>query len=185
MNSRYSNKIIINAVKKITLILAGIVVLNVDVQAQPTRTGTNLNSKSIPSTILMLQAPDEVERMRKLITDGKKNDALIAAENYLEEIERTTLPHQLEKKYYAWNAYCTVLTSLGRVNDAIAACSKAMEFQPGKWSAVNNRGTANFVGSRWQDALSDYRTALTLVGEDNSRVRQTIQHNIRLVEQRQ
>ena len=41
MNSRYSNKIIINAVKKITLILAGIVVLNVDVQAQPTRTGVH------------------------------------------------------------------------------------------------------------------------------------------------
>jgi tetratricopeptide (TPR) repeat protein len=185
MDNRYSNKSILNSVKKITPVLIGIIFLNTNVQAQPTRTGTNLNSKAMPSTILMLQAPDEVETMRVLLKDGKKNDALIAAEKYLEEIQRTTLPHQSEKKYYAWNAYCTVLTSLGRVDEAIAACSIAMEFEPEKWSAINNRGTAYFVGHMWLEAMLDYQAALTLVDENNNSVRETIQHNISLTEQRQ
>jgi tetratricopeptide (TPR) repeat protein len=185
MDNRYFNKSIINFVRKITLILIGIVFLNTNAQAQPTRTGTNLNSKAMPSTILMLQAPDEVETMRQLLTLGKKNDALIAAENYLDKIKRTTLPHQSKKKYYAWNAYCTVLTSLGRVEEAVAACSIAMEFESEKWSAINNRGTAYFVGHKWLEAMLDYQAALTLVGDDNNSVRETIQHNILLTEQRQ
>jgi hypothetical protein len=59
-----------------------------------------------------------------------------------------------------------------------------MEYEPEKWSAVNNRGTAHFVGRRWEDALSDYRTALILVS-GNNRDRRTIEHNIMLVEERQ
>ena len=148
MNNRNFYQKFKKVLKSTSLMLVGIVLFNVDVQAQPTRTGTNLNSKAISSSILMLQAPDEVETMRVLLTEGKKNDALIAAEKYLVEIGRTTLPHQSRKKYYAWNAYCTVLTSLGRVDDAIEACSLAMEYEPEKWSAVNNRGTAHFVGRR-------------------------------------
>ena len=185
MNNRNFYQKFKKVLKSTSLMLVGIVLFNVDVQAQPTRTGTNLNSKAISSSILILHAPDEVETMRVLLTEGKKNDALIAAEKYLVEIERTTLPHQSRKKYYAWNAYCTVLTSLGRVDDAIAACSLAMEYEPEKWSAVNNRGTAHFVGRRWQEAMSDYRTALVLVSEENNQDRQTIEHNIMLVEQRQ
>ena len=185
MNNRNFYQKFKKVLKSTSLMLVGIVLFNVDVQAQSTRTGTNLNSKAISSSILILHAPDEVETMRVLLTEGKKNDALIAAEKYLVEIERTTLPHQSRKKYYAWNAYCTVLTSLGRVDDAIEACSLAMEYEPEKWSAVNNRGTAHFVGRRWQEAMSDYRTALVLVSEKNNQDRQTIEHNIMLVEQRQ
>jgi tetratricopeptide (TPR) repeat protein len=177
MNNRNFYQKIKTALKSTSMMLVSIVLLNVDVQAQPTRTGTNLNSKAISSSTLMLQVPDEVEAMRTLLKEGKKNDALIAAEKYLDKIERTTLLHQSRKKYYAWNAYCTVLTSL-------AACSLAMEYEPEKWSAVNNRGTAHFVGRRWEDALSDYRTALILVS-GNNRDRRTIEHNIMLVEERQ
>ena len=184
MNNRNFYQKIKTALKSTSMMLVSIVLLNVDVQAQPTRTGTNLNSKAISSSTLMLQVPDEVEAMRTLLKEGKKNDALIAAEKYLDKIERTTLLHQSRKKYYAWHAYCTVLTSLGRVDDAIAACSLAMEYEPEKWSAVNNRGTAHFVGRRWEDALSDYRTALILVS-GNNRDRRTIEHNIMLVEERQ
>ena len=159
-------------------------IVSATVQAQPARTGTNLNSKSMPSEVLMLQEPDEVERIRKLLMDGRKDTALTAAENYIAEVERTTLRHETMKKYYAWNAYCTVLTSLQRVEEAVAACSTAMAFEPGKWSAVNNRGTAKFVGGRLEEALSDYRSALNMVSEENESVRTTIQHNIGLVEDR-
>ena len=164
--------------------LAGILLLQ-PLQAQPTRTGTNLNSKAIPSDVLMLQAPDEVERIRQLLVDGKKNDALDAAQAYLDEVERTAYKqHEATRKYYAWNAYCTVLTSLQRVEDAIAACSTAMAFEPGKWSAVNNRGTAKFVGGRLDEALADYQAALMMVEDNDHRVRETILHNIALVEER-
>ena len=152
--------------------------------AQPTRTGTNLNSKAIPSEVLMLQVPDEVETIRQYLNDGRKNDALRAAQAYIEEVERLSLRHESERKYYAWNAYCTVLTSLQRVEDAIAACTTAMAFEPGKWSAVNNRGTAKFVGGRLEEALSDYRAAMALVADDNVQVRETINHNISLVQDR-
>ena len=156
-----------------------------ELQAQPTRAGTHLNSKSIQSSVLQLVEPDEVGRIRQLMVDGKKSDALIASERYVEEVERTLLPHESLKKYYAYNAYCTVLTSHGRVDEAISACSTAMELEPAKWSAVNNRGTANLVGGRVEDALEDYNSALTLVEDGNASAQDTILHNIMLAEERQ
>lgn len=158
--------------------------LTQSLQAQPARTGTNLNSKAIPSDVLILQVPDEVKRIRELLKEGRKDTALIVAEAYIDKVDRTTLPHESLRKYYAWNAYCTVLTSLQRVEDAIAACSTAMAFEPGKWSAVNNRGTAKLVGGRYEEAMTDYEAALMLVGEQNSNVRETILHNLSLVEAR-
>lgn len=152
--------------------------------AQHVRTGTNINSKSIPSEILVLQQPDEVGRIRQLLVDGRKNDALVAAEAFLAKIDRVTLRHESTRKYYAWNAYCTVLTSLQRVEEAITACDTAISFESGKWSAVNNRGTAKLVGGLLDEALSDYEAALAMVDEGNSHVRETILHNIALVEQR-
>ena len=161
-------------------------VLNIHaLQAEQVRTGTNLNSKSIPSQILMLQKPDEVETIRQLLIDGKKNAALAAAEDYLEKVDKTTLRHEKLPRYYAWNAYCTVLTSLNKVEEAIAACSTAMAIDPDKWSAVNNRGTAKFIGGMLQDALADYQAAMTMVEEDNRNVRVTIEHNIALAQQSQ
>jgi len=161
-------------------------VLNIHaLQAEQVRTGTNLNSKSIPSQILMLQKPDEVETIRQVLLDGKKNAALAAAEDYLEKVDKTTLRHEKLPRYYAWNAYCTVLTSLNKVEEAIAACSTAMAIDPDKWSAVNNRGTAKFIGGMLQDALADYQAAMTMVEEDNRNVRETIEHNIALAQQSQ
>lgn len=155
------------------------------VQAQSSRTGTNLNSKAIPSDVLMLHEPDEVERIRKILVDGRKLDALVASEEYIVKVERTSLRHEKLPRYYAWNAYCTVLTSLNMVEEAIAACTTAMEHEPGKWSAVNNRGTAKLVGGRLLDAMADYEAALSMVDEANVSVRETIQHNISLAQQRQ
>ena len=154
-------------------------------QAEPVRTGSQLKSKSITSQVLTLKEPDEVESIRNLLISGKKNEALAAAEVYLEKVDRTALHHERLPRYYAWNAYCTVLTSLQRVDEAIAACSTAMAIDPGKWSAVNNRGTAKFVGGMLRDALADYQIALTLVDEGNTKVLETIEHNIALVGQRQ
>lgn len=169
----------------IPFIMLGAWLLAVDVaRAQPTRTGTNLESKAMPSDVLQLHEPDEVGRIRKLLVDGRKNDALEAAEAYLEKVERTALRHESGPRYYAWNAYCTVLTSLQRVDEAIAACTTAMEFEPGKWSAVNNRGTAKFVGGMLQEALADYRQALSLLEAENTAARETIRHNMALLEDR-
>jgi hypothetical protein len=50
---------------------------------------------------------------------------------------------------------------------------------------VNNRGTAKFVGGMLQDALADYRAAMTMVDEDNRKARETIEHNIALAQQSQ
>ena len=169
----------------ILTIILSTVMISAQVQAQPTRAGTNLNSKSINSAVLQLVEPDEVGRIRQLMIDGRKNDALVAAEKYVAEVERVLLPHESLKKYYAYNAYCTVLTSHGHVEEAISACSTAMSLEPAKWSAVNNRGTANLVGGRIEDALQDYNAALSMVEEGNSNAQDTILHNIMLAEERQ
>ena len=171
----------------LSLTLAGLcagLLVTQSLQAQTARTGTNLRSKAIPSDVLMLHEPDEVETIRQYLNDGRKADALRQAEAYLEEVDRVALKHETERYYYAWNAYCTVLTSLQRVEDAIAACSTAMAFEPGKWSAVNNRGTAKFVGGRYDEALMDYQAALMLADQDNTQVHETIRHNISLLEDR-
>jgi|GEM_PF-948773 len=159
-------------------------VASTSLNAQPARTGTNLNTKSIPSEVLQLTEPDEVGRIRKLLVDGRKDEALGAARDYIAEVERIALPQEKQRKYYAWNAYCTVLTSHQRVDEAIQACSTAMAFDPSKWSAVNNRGTAKFVGGRFREAMADYQAALSMVDEENARVRETIQHNIALLQER-
>lgn len=176
MQSRY--------LKTTIIVLASAALFASSLQAQTRRTGTNLNSKAIPSQVLVLQEPDEVESIRQQLIDGKKNDALMAAEAYIRKVDRTALRHETLEKYYAWNAYCTVLTSLQRVEEAIAACTTAMDYEPGKWSAVNNRGTAKFVGGMLDEALADYQTAMALAGEENNAVRETIQHNISLLEDR-
>ena len=164
----------------------GVLAVSINIiQAQPSRTGTNLNSKAIPLQILKLREADEVGRIRQLLKDGKKDDALIASSNYLLEVDRNTLRHESLSKYYAWNAYCTVLTSLKRVDEAISACTTAMAIEPNKWSAVNNRGTAKHIGGMLQDALTDYNEALSMVDEANRGARETIQHNISLSLQRQ
>jgi len=49
---------------------------------------------------------------------------------------------------------------------------------------MNNRGTAKYVGGLLDEALTDYQAALSMVDEKNSRVRDTIMHNISLVEGR-
>lgn len=152
--------------------------------AQPARTGSNLNSSSTPTQVLMLMPPDEVERIRSLLSENRKDEALMASEDYLQKLARRTLLHETSAFYFGWNANCTVLTSLGRVDEAIAACSTAMDYEPTYWSAVNNRGTAKLVGGFVEQALSDYRAALTLVGEGDSSGRDTILFNIALAEAR-
>ncbi len=168
------------SVNYILILLSSWMLLTSSLQAQQTRTGTHLNSKALPSEILALEVPSEVERIRQLIVNGRKEEALKLAESYVDKVERVTLPHEKLPKYFAWNAYCTVLTSLQKVEEAIAACSMAMAIQPNKWSAVNNRGTAKFVAGQFQEALEDYQAALSMVDEANLRVRDTIEHNINL-----
>jgi len=164
----------------ILILLSSWVLLVNSLQAQQSRTGTHLNSKALPSEILALEVPNEVERIRQLILDGRKDDALKLAEAYIDKVDRVTLPHETMPKYFAWNAYCTVLTSLHKVEEAIAACSMAMAFEPRKWSAVNNRGTAKFVAGQYEAALADYQVALSMVDEANIWARGTIEHNIDL-----
>ncbi len=165
-------------------IMLCLVLANSALQAQQARTGTNLKSKSMPYTTLHLNEPDEVSRIRELMVQGKKGEALSAAENYIKKVERLLLPGETIQKYYAYNAYCTVLTSHGRIEEAVNSCSAAMEQEPLKWSAVNNRGTAKLVGGEVEEALSDYRTALSLVEDGNASAQDTILHNITLAEGR-
>lgn len=154
------------------------------VMAEATRAGSHLESNSIPSYVVQMNTLDEVDRIRQLLTAGENRQALKAALDYIEKVEKITLVHETSRRYYAYNALCSAHTSVGETEAAIAACDTAMSLEPTKWSAVNNRGTANLIAGKLTQALEDYQLALMKAPKGNVAIAETIEHNIHLVEAR-
>lgn len=150
--------------------------------AQVNRTGSHLNSNTVTSVIVQLNDPSEVKHIRELLDAGRDEKALEAARTYVEQTN--TALYETLARYYAYNALCTVLTSVGQLTQAIENCTIAMPLAPDKWSAVNNRGTAKLLAGMYTEALEDYRLALSLIPSGEKGVIGNIQHNISLVEER-
>lgn len=149
---------------------------------QSSRTGSLTGADSSPLHVLQLNMPDEVETIRKLLQQGHKQDALRLAEKYITKLENTRSREEKLPRYYAYNALCTVLTSLGRLDEAIERCTEAMGFAR-KWSAANNRGTAKLLAGRYDEALADYELALSLAPLGHEGIIDTIMHNIFLTQE--
>ena len=151
------------------------------VAAQETGTRIKEGARTYPEAVVWLTQPHEITAIRMLLQEGQKELAVEKAREYAASLENVRGAEAKQRHYYALSALCAALTSTGELNEAIDACSKAIELYPTRWQALNNRGTAHYVSGQFDSALTDYRKALDQDGASEA-VAELIQHNIRLVE---
>ncbi|MCG8505742.1 MAG: tetratricopeptide repeat protein [Sphingomonadales bacterium] len=149
----------------------GLIGLGEAVQAQ---TGSRVGAEAQPQTTLWLKAPSDIGKMRKLLREGRPDEAIELAEKFLATVH---LPSPY--RYSGLNALCIGHTMKGEIEAAIEACNRAITMMPSKWEALNSRATAHYTAGRYQAAIEDYRKALALApGLD------VLQHNLELAEGR-
>lgn len=67
----------------------------------------------------------------------------------------------------AYNNYCIGLTGLGKYDEAMTACNKAIEMKPRSWAFYNNRANIHFYRSEFDRALAEYYKAMTFSPGDD------------------
>lgn len=67
----------------------------------------------------------------------------------------------------AYNNLCIGLTGMGKFDDAMEACNKAIELRPRQWSFYNNRGNIHYYRGEFDRALAEYYKALTFSPNDD------------------
>lgn len=143
-------------------------------EAAQAQTGSRVGAEAQPQTTLWLKAPSDIGKMRKLLREGRPDEAIRLAEKFLDTVH---LPSPY--RYSGLNALCIGHTMKGEIDQAIAACNRAIDMMPSKWEALNSRATAHYTAGRFQAAIDDYRKALALApGLD------VVQHNLELAEGR-
>lgn len=166
------------------LILAGsILLLGCAIGAlaqQPARTGTYLDTRALQREIEVFSPADIIERIRSLLAAGDKAQALQLALQHVQEVQGGSSPQDSLRRYYAYNSLCTVYASLGDSAAAISACNSAINAEPGRWSAHNNRGTARLLAGDYAAALADYQAAAQLAPANDAGIQATLEHNIAL-----
>jgi Tfp pilus assembly protein PilF len=162
--------------------LALIVTLTVSAfsYGQTPLTGTRLKSagNANPRTVLHFKEPDEVSYIRRLLSQGKKSEALATALGYVEQVETAGMDNR--SRYYAHNALCAVYTYARESIKAEKECSRAIELEPGHWSAWNNRGTARYLEGDFDRARQDYERALEKAGNVED-VKELVRYNLTLL----
>ena len=67
----------------------------------------------------------------------------------------------------AYNNLCIGLNGMGRFDEAMDACNRAINMRPREWSFYNNRANIHFYRQHYSQALSDYYKALTFSPGDD------------------
>lgn len=67
----------------------------------------------------------------------------------------------------AYNNLCIGLTGLGKLDEAMEACNKAIAMKPRLWSFYNNRGNIYFYRGEFDRALAEYYKAMTFSPGDD------------------
>jgi tetratricopeptide (TPR) repeat protein len=150
------------------------------------RTGSRVGSDSTRRMIIQFAGPGEIDRVLHLLEQDQTDEAIVVAQDYLKSLDSAAFVGNssvFAERYSALNALCAAFTKARRLDEALAACTAAIEMNPSRWSALNNRGTAHFSSGEFQLALADYRRARE-VAPRREGVVATIEHNIRLAEQR-
>jgi tetratricopeptide (TPR) repeat protein len=169
----------------ITAVIAMLAVQNALAADEPIqRTGSRIGSDTTSRTVIPISQESELARVRKLLEAGENEAAVTRAEDYLKSLDSANIVgvSPAQQRYDTLNLLCTALTKGGRLDEAIARCTEAIELLPSRWSAVNNRGTVLFVQRNFVAALEDYRRARDLVRERDDRM--LVEHNIVLTQTR-
>lgn len=144
-------------------------------------TGSLINNAPhyTPETVVWFNEPREITDIRLLLQNGKKQEALTLAREYLRKLHGIAGMEAKVLRYYGINAMCVALTSNGELHEAITTCSRAINMFPTRWQAINNRGVAHYMSGNFDQALKDYNLALTHV-QASKPLTKLIQHNIDL-----
>jgi tetratricopeptide (TPR) repeat protein len=67
----------------------------------------------------------------------------------------------------AYNNLCIGLTGLGKYDEAMEACNKAVEMRPRQWSFYNNRANIYYYRGEYDRALAEYYKAMTFSPGDD------------------
>ena len=172
--------------RKILIVILFLLLVSADhykVIAQPTGTRIKQADSAYPESIIWFSQPHEVDEIRLLLQEGKKALAVKKARAYVTSLENVAGFEAQQRRYYALNALCAALTSIGEVDNAIDACSQAITISPARWQALNNRGTAYYISGHIDLALRDYRQALSIV-KGSKELTDIVQHNISLAEEK-
>jgi surface-anchored protein len=170
--------------RKILIVLLSLLFVSAgiyEVVAQQTGTRIEGAVSSYPETVVWFDPPLEIDAIRLLLQEGKKERAVEKARDYVESLENARGVEAKQRRYYGLNALCAALTSTGELNEAIDTCNQAIALYPTSWLALNSRGTAYYVSGQIDLALKDYHKALSQVGASEAEAN-LIQHNISLAE---
>jgi tetratricopeptide (TPR) repeat protein len=170
--------------RKILIVLLSLLFVSAgiyEVIAQQTGTRIKGADSSYPEMVLWLDQPYEIDAIRLLLQEGKKERAVEKARDYVESLENVRGVEAKQRRYYGLNALCAALTSTGELNEAIDTCNQAIALYPTSWLALNSRCTAYYVSGQIDLALKDYHKALSQVGASEAEAN-LIQHNISLAE---
>ena len=154
---------------------------------QDAQTGSHLPTRTARPVILQINQTTTFDEVLRLLEHGRTEEAVSLARRYVNSFDgslRISTREALPARYFALNALCVALTQHGEADAAADACSDAIRLLPERWSAINNRGTARYIGDRFGEALADYRLALRVAPPDPDIIA-TIEHNIDLTIARQ
>ncbi len=134
---------------------------------------------SIAGTTFDLGNGANLKHIRRLLNEGKTEDAVRVSRKTLKSLGDFRTGHVSESFYDAYNALCLSLTANGEYEEAMDACNTAIKQYPGRWMALNSRGSLNFKTGKFDNALSDYQNAL-LGAPSETHISRVIEHNIKI-----
>lgn len=146
-------------------------------------TGSRLESATPAGFTYVINGHSEVEEVRRLLQNNLVESAVLKAREFVKRQEQVRDRDSRVQLYYGLNALCGALTAADSLAEAVTNCDRAIELDPDRWQAFNNRGTAYFQQGNYDMALSDYRQALSMTG-DSEQATRIVQHNIGLVEEK-
>ena len=146
-------------------------------------TGSRLDTPAPAGFTYIINGHSEVEEIRRLLQNNLVDSAVLKAREFVKRQEEVRDADSRVQLYYGLNALCGALTAANSLDEAITNCDRAIELDPERWQAFNNRGTAYFQQGKLDLALSDYRQALAMTGKSEQASR-IVQHNINLVEEK-
>jgi len=151
---------------------------------QVPRTGSRIGSDANNRIIVPINENSQISQIRRLLDTGQTESAVALAQDYVKSLDSSSYVGVdiTQERYAALNALCAALTRAGRIEDAIAQCTAAIELWPSRWLALNSRGTAEFARRNFTGALDDYRRAQQLAHEPDDIA--VVAHNIELVQAR-
>ncbi len=127
---------------------------------------------------------ETLKSIRRMINEGKTEDAVRESQKFLSRLINNSRSGRTSSyEYDAYNALCISLTSNKQYKDAIEACNTAIEMAPGRWQALNSRGSAHYKNGQYAEALNDYNNALVRAPSAD-RIRKIIEHNIEISQER-